>query len=75
MFHFRLIMTADGNQIIDMSQDTPYESISPVEMLEYIEVDEKLAFSERLERKRQRLEEAPQRFLMNPFKRLIYALS
>lgn len=75
MFHFRLIMTADGNQIIDLSKNTPYDSITPMEMLEYIEVDEKLAFSERLERRRQRLEEPPQRFLMNPFRRLICALS
>lgn len=75
MFNFRLIVTADGNQIIDLSQNTPYETISPIEMLEYIEVDEKLAFSERLERRKQRLEEPPQRFLVNPFRRLIYALS
>ena len=54
MFNFRLINTPDGNQIIDTTLKTPYDSITAVEMLEYMEVDNRLAYMERLERKQKR---------------------
>ena len=37
MFNFRIINTPDGNQIIDTTLKTPYDSITAVEMLEYME--------------------------------------
>ena len=49
MFNFRLINTTDGNQIIDTTLKTPYNSLTPVQMQEYIEVDEKLNIMKRLE--------------------------
>ncbi len=39
MFNFRIISLADGNQIIDSSLKTPYDSLTVVQMQEYIEVD------------------------------------
>ena len=54
MFNFRLINTPDGNQIIDTTLKTPYDSITPIEMMEYIEVDARLEYMERMERKQQR---------------------
>ena len=54
MFNFRLINTSDGNQIIDTTLKTPYDSITAVEMLEYMEVDNRLAYMERMERKQKR---------------------
>ena len=54
MFNFRLINTPDGNQIIDTTLKTPYDSITAVEMLEYIEVDARLEHMRRMERKQQR---------------------
>ena len=54
MFNFRLINTPDGNQIIDTTLKTPYDSITPLEMMEYVEVDTRLAYMERMERKQQR---------------------
>ena len=39
MFEFRIIETADGNQIIDMNLKTPYSTLTPVQMVEYMEVD------------------------------------
>ena len=57
MFNFRLISTPDGNQIIDTTLKTPYDSLTAVEMLEYMEVDARLAYMERMERKQQREEE------------------
>lgn len=52
MFNFRIINTKDGNQIIDTKLSTPYNSLTPVQMQEYIEVDEKLNIMKRLEDRR-----------------------
>ena len=54
MFNFRLINTPDGNQIIDTTLKTPYDSITPIEMMEYIEIDAQLDYMERMERKQKR---------------------
>ena len=54
MFNFRLINTPDGNQVIDTTLKTPYSSLTPIEMVEYMEVDTRLEHMKRLERKQQR---------------------
>ena len=54
MFNFRIITTADGNQIIDRNLKTPYEALTPTQMVEYMEMDNSLAFMDRMERKRSR---------------------
>ena len=54
MFNFRLINTPDGNQIIDTTLKTPYSSLTPLQMVEYIEMDNQLTYMERMERKQQR---------------------
>ena len=61
MFNFRLIDTPDGNQIIDTTLKTPYDSITAVEMLEYMEVDVRLEYMKRIERKQQREAEHKQK--------------
>ena len=62
MFDFRLINTPDGNQIIDFTLKTPYSSITPLQMEEYIEIDNQLAYMERMERKQKREAERNQKF-------------
>ena len=62
MFNFRLINTPDGNQIIDTTLKTPYSSLTPIEMMEYTEVDNRLAYMERMERKQQREAECKRKF-------------
>lgn len=54
MFDFRIIETADGNQIIDETLKTPYDSITAVEMVEYMEVDRHMAIIESMKRKQKR---------------------
>ena len=54
MFNFRLINTPDGNQVIDTSFKTPYDALTPLQMVEYIEIDRHMATIERMERKQQR---------------------
>ena len=39
MFNFRIIDTADGNQIIDRQLKTPHTALTPVQMVEYTEMD------------------------------------
>lgn len=51
MFNFRIIETADGNQIIDYSLKTPYSSLTPFQMLEYVEADHSLGAMEIVERR------------------------
>ena len=54
MFDFRIIETADGNQIIDTTLKTPYVSLTPLQMVEYIEMDNQLEYMERMEKKQKR---------------------
>ena len=62
MFNFRLINTPDGNQVIDFTLKTPYSSLTPSQMVEYIEMDNQLAYMERMERKQAREAERKQKF-------------
>ena len=59
MFEFRIINTQDGNQIIDRTLKTPYSALTPVQMVEYTEMDNNLALMDRMERKAKRKEKKP----------------
>jgi hypothetical protein len=66
MFDFRIINTADGNQIIDRQLKTPYSSLTPVQMLEYAEMEERLAYMDRLEKKARQKAEHIRKLAKNP---------
>ena len=66
MFEFRIIDTADGNQIIDMNLKTPYSTLTPVQMVEYMEVDTQLSLMARMERKKKAEVEQRRKFVQNP---------
>lgn len=51
MFDFRIINLPDGNQIIRKDLKTPYSALTPIQMVEYMEVDTQLAIADRLKRK------------------------
>ena len=70
MFNFRLINTPDGNQIIDTTLKTPYSSLTPLQMEEYIEIDNQLAYIERMERKQAREAEHKQKFTYRFFRKV-----
>ena len=67
MFDFRLINTPDGNQIIDTTLKTPYSSLTPIQMEEYIEMDNQLAYMKRMERKQAREAERQRKFTYKLF--------
>ena len=70
MFDFRIIDTADGNQIIDRTVKTSYDTLTPVQMLEYMEMDEKLSFMDRMERRAKAEAERKRRIARNPLYRI-----
>ena len=69
-FNFRIINTPDGNQIIDETLKTPYAALNPVQMVEYTEVDNNLAYMRRLERQKRREVERQRKMSRNPLWKL-----
>ena len=57
MFEFRIITCADGTQVIDTSLKTPYDSLTPLQMVEYAEMDIQIDVMDRMERKRRMKEQ------------------
>ena len=49
-FNFRIIKTANGAEIIDSTLSTPYNSLTPSQMMDYINVENSLYFTERQRR-------------------------
>ena len=70
MFNFRIIDTADGNQIIDRNLKTPYNTLTPTQMMEYMEMDSQLSFMDRMERKARAKAERRRKLARNPFYRI-----
>lgn len=67
MFDFRLFNTPDGNQVIDKTLKTPYESLTALQMLEYMEIDNQLS---RMEKKQRREAERQRETARNPLWKL-----
>lgn len=70
MFNFRIIETTDGNQIIDRQLKTPYNALSPLQMMEYMEMDSQLAIMDRMERKARQRAEHMRKVARNPLYRI-----
>ena len=51
MFGFRIINMPDGNHVIDPSFKTPFNSLTPSQMEDYIEMDKQIALMERMKEK------------------------
>ena len=66
-FDFRIIRCADGNDLIDETLKTPYAALNPVQMVEYTEVDNNLAYMRRLERQKRRETERQRKFTYKLF--------
>jgi hypothetical protein len=69
MFNFRIIMCTDGTEIIDRSLKTPYNALTPMQMVEYTEMDNRLANMDRMERKAKQETERKQKLARNPLYR------
>lgn len=70
MFNFRIINTPDGNQIIDRRLKTPYSALTPLQMAEYAEMDNRLDFMDRMEQKARTEAERKRKAKRNPIFRI-----
>ncbi len=70
MFDFRIINTEDGNQIIDRNLKTPYNALTPLQMVEYTEMDTRLYFMDKLKQKARKETDRQRKRTRNPFYRL-----
>lgn len=55
-FNFRIIKCANGADIIDSNLSTPYNSLTPIQMVDYINVENSLYFAERQKRRQKAAE-------------------
>lgn len=74
MFNFRIINLSNGNQVIRRDLKTPYSALTPLQMVEYVEMDVQLTIMDMQKRKALRVqsESERKRKLMNPLYRLAY---
>ncbi len=49
-FNFRIIKAGNGTEVIDNTLSTPYNSLTSLQMMDYINVENSLYFSERQKR-------------------------
>ena len=70
MFEIRIIDTADGNQIIDRQLKTPYNALTPLQMMEYMEMDAQLSLMDRMERKKRIEADRRRKIARNPLYRI-----
>ena len=67
MFNFRIINTADGNQIVDRKHTTSYEELTPLQMVEYVELEARLYHMDRIERNARKAADKKKSTLQNGF--------
>lgn len=70
MFNFRIINTADGNQIIDRKHTTSYEELTPLQMVEYVELEARLYHLDRIERNARKVADKKRKLARNPLYRM-----
>ena len=74
MFGFRIISCADGTEIIDTTLKTPFNSLTPSQMEDYIEMDKQIALMERMKEKERKTAECRRKKERNPLRKIVCAL-
>lgn len=69
MFNFRIIDTEDGNQVIRRDLKTPYSALTPLQYIEYTNMEVQLYIADRQKKKLQRETERQRKLARNPFVR------
>lgn len=67
MFNFRIIDTADGNQVIRRDLKTPYSALTPLQYVEYTNMEIQLYIADRQKRKFFKESERQRKLARNPF--------
>ena len=74
MFNFRIITCGDGTDVIDTTLKTTYSSLTHAQMEDYIEMDNNLAYMERVKEEERKKAEREQKIVKNPLYRMACAL-
>ena len=69
MFDFKIIDTPDGNQVIRRDLKTPYNALTPLQYIEYTNMEVQLYIADRQKKKSQREEKRRRKLARNPFVR------
>ena len=69
-FGFRIIVCSNGTEIIDRNKTTSYSELTPVQMVEYTEIDAQLYLMDRMERSAREEMERRRKIVTNPFYRI-----
>lgn len=69
MFDFRIIDTEDGNQVIRRDLKTPYNALTPLQYIEYTNMEVQLYIADRQKKKYQREAQCRKKLARNPFVR------
>ena len=70
MFDFRIINTADGNQIIDRHLKTPYNALTSLQMMEYMEMEAILSLMDKMDYRAKAEADRKRRIARNPLYRI-----
>lgn len=67
MFDFRIIDTEDGNQVIRRDLKTPYSALTPMQYIEYTNMEVQLYIADRQKRKFLKEMDHRRKLVRNPF--------
>ncbi len=70
MFDFRIIDTEDGNQVIDRNLKTPSKALTPIQYMEYTNMEVQLYIADRLKRKVYKEMKRQRKLARSPFYKL-----
>ena len=70
MFDFRIINTEDGNQVIDRNLKTPSKALTPIQYMEYTNMEVQLYIADRLKKKANKEMKQQQKLARNPLYKL-----
>ncbi len=69
MFNFRIIDTEDGNQVIRRDLKTPYSALTPMQYIEYTNMEVQLYIADRQKKKFLKEADRRRKIARNPFVR------
>lgn len=67
MFDFRIINLSDGNQVIRRDLKTPYSALTPLQHIEYTNMEVQLYIADRQKKKFLKESERRRKLARNPF--------
>lgn len=70
MFDFRIINLSDGNQVIRRDLKTPYSALTPLQYIEYTNMEVQLYIADRQKKKFLKETDRKRKLAKNPFWKL-----